>query len=159
MPYYNVTIATLYQSCIADLPGGYFGLKTDSPFTRAFAWVEAENIYAVWKIVQTWFEDMQKGKAWHRRPDPTWRMRAGRKAKPLTQALADELIKELDADFTLEKSRFQGREGPEFARLPAYARLAFAQEVWAALKTDDEMEAEAKRRLEEGETFPNTGEP
>ena len=67
MPYYNVTPHTLYQSCMSsawEWSGG------DDPLTRARAWVEAENVYEVWKLVQTWYDMVNSGEADNRFPDP-----------------------------------------------------------------------------------------
>ena len=70
MPYYNVTPHTLYQSCMSsawEWSGG------DDPVTRARAWVEAENVYEMWKLVQKWFEFIENGSATDRFPDPYWK--------------------------------------------------------------------------------------
>jgi len=149
MPYFNVTAQTLYQSCIAASP---YSSGHSDPFEKARAWVEAENIEAVWKLVQKWFLLMQSGEAEMRYPDPTWSEQEGR--APLTPELADMIVKELDADFEVERGRFQGRRPPEFARLSAVARLAFAQDLLGILKTDQTIRAEAKDRLAAGEVLP-----
>ena len=55
MPYYNVTVHTLYLSCMSsawEWSGG------DDPVTKARAWVEAENVFEVWKLVQVWYDLM-----------------------------------------------------------------------------------------------------
>ena len=64
------------------------------PLKRALAWLEAENMVAVWAVVQKWFEYMESGQAAHMYPDPTWQPKRGR--KPLTPELVDRLIAELD---------------------------------------------------------------
>lgn len=151
MPYYNVTPYSLYQSCMSsawEWSGG------DEPLTCARAWVEAENIHQVWELVQRWFEMMESGEAINRYPDPFWRDKDFPGKVPLTQEVADVFIEELDTDFMLEKSRFQGRLGPEFARLPPHARLAFVQEVYKVIKTSAQIQKEAEERLAAGETLP-----
>jgi hypothetical protein len=122
--------------------------------TRARAWVEAENVYEVWKLVQHWFDLMNSGEAMNRFPDPYWDDSKYPDKYVLTQEIADAFIEEMDADFMLEKSRFQGRLAPEFARLPAHARLAFVQEAYPLIKTSSQISQEAERRLAAGETLP-----
>ncbi len=151
MPYYNVTPHTLYQSCMSsawEWSGG------DDPVMRARAWVEAENVYEVWKLVQKWFEFIDAGDAENHYPDPNWDDSSYPGKVSLTQDVADTFIEEMDADFMLEKSRFQGRLSPEFARLPSHARLAFAQDAYGIMKTGADINAEADKRLAEGETLP-----
>jgi hypothetical protein len=151
MPYYNVTAHTLYQSCISS---AWEWSGQDDPLTRARAWVEAENIYEVWKLVQRWFELMENGGADHRYPDPYWNDEDHPGKVTLTQDVADTFIEEMDADFMLEKNRFQGRLAPEFIRLPAHARMAFVQDAYKVIKTSKQVEKEAKERLDSGETLP-----
>lgn len=156
MPYYNVTVNTLYQSCMKNDWGS---LRNDDPFNRALAWVEAENVYEMWTLVQKWFEVMESGEAIHRYPDPFWRDDDYPGKVPLTQDVADKFIEEMDADFYLEKSRFrdgQGimREPPDFSRLPPHARLAFVQDAYKIIKTSSEIRKEAEERLAAGETLP-----
>lgn len=146
MPYHNVTARTLYDSCRSD--------RGDRPMTEAMAWIEAENVEAVWKVVQAWFESMEAGKAVDRYPDPFWTAKDEEGRAPLTQELADHIIAELDADFELERGRFPQGRGPQFVRLPPHARMAFAQELYRVMKTEADMEAEAARRASHGERFP-----
>jgi hypothetical protein len=127
--------------------------------TRARAWVEAENVYEIWKLVQRWFELMNSGEAANRFPDPYWDDSKHPDKHALTQEIADAFIEEMDADFMLEKSRFQGRLAPEFARLPAHARLAFVQEAYPLIKTSKQINQEAEMRLASGETLPPTVRP
>ncbi len=151
MPYYNVTPHTLYQSCMSsawEWSGG------DDPLTRARAWVEAENVFEMWQLVQQRFELMESGEAADRYPDPFWRDDDYPEKRPLSQEVADSFIEEMDADFMLEKSRFQGRLAPEFARLPDASRLAFVQEGYKIVKTSAEIQKEAEKRLESGEVLP-----
>ena len=151
MPYYNVTPHTLYQSCMSsawEWSGG------DDPVMRARAWVEAENVYEVWNLVQRWFQLIDSGDAVNHYPDPNWDDSQHPGKVYLTQDVADTFIEEMDADFMLEKSRFQGRLAPEFARLPSHARLAFTQEAYGIMKTSADRNAEADRRLATGETLP-----
>lgn len=151
MPYYNVTPHTLYQSCMSsawEWSGG------DDPLTRARAWVEAENVYEMWKLVQTWYDMINSGEAENRFPDPYWDDSKHSDKAVLTQELADTFIEEMDADFMLEKSRFQGRLAPEFIRLPAHARIAFVQDAYGLIKTSATINSEADERLAGGETMP-----
>ncbi len=151
MPYYNVTAHTLYQSCMAsawEWSGG------DDPVMRARAWVEAENVYEVWRLVQRWFELIDSGDAANHYPDPNWDDSQHPGKVSLTQDVADTFIEEMDADFMLERSRFQGRLSPEFARLPSHARLAFTQEAYGIMKTSADINEEADKRLAAGETLP-----
>ncbi len=121
---------------------------------RARAWVEAENIYEVWELVQMWFELVDSDSADNHYPDPNWDDSQHPAKVSLTHDVADKFIEEMDADFMLEKSRFQGRLSPEFARLPSHARLAFAQEAYGILKTSVDINTEADRRLVAYETLP-----
>ena len=147
MPYLNVDVRSLYEVCLSQYQG--------HPMQAAMAWVEAENVQAVWKIVQTWFELTQSGEVQHRFPDPFWNQDQHPDRRPVDTETADQLIAELDADFELERGRLPGGLGPEFARLPPHARLAFAQEVWRASKSPKEIEGEATRRALMGEKFPS----
>ena len=136
----------------------YFAVQPPKPSTPeaiAFAWVEAENIIAIRAIVCRWFELLQAGQADGRYPDPQWQQPKGK--KPLTPELADRLVAELDADFELEKHRFPESDvnnGPCFHRLKPWARMAFAQEFYNAIKTEAQIEEEAVSRLKAGEKFP-----
>ncbi|MCI0441240.1 MAG: hypothetical protein L0177_19230 [Chloroflexi bacterium] len=156
MPYYNVTPQTLYQSCMSS---AWEWSGSDDPLTRARAWVEAENIYAMWKLVQEWFEMMESGEAFNRYPDPFWKDDDYPDKLPLTQDVVDIFIQEMDADFMLEKSRFQGRLAPEFARLPPHARMAFVQDSYKLIKTSSQIQKEAEGRLAAGETLPPAPRP
>lgn len=143
MDYRNTTVRDLYRTC-RD--------RGATELDEAMAWVEAENIAAVWKVVARWFQYIESGEAAHRYPDPKWQTPKGRAS--LTLERADQLIKEMDADFEIESYRFPSGGGPDFKRLPAHARMAFAQEVYGVLKTEAEIEEEASRRLKAGERFP-----
>ena len=150
MVYQNITPRTLYQSCMPGPWGQTTG--NDNDLIRACAWVEAENVYAVWKVVCDWFDALEDGSVQHRLPDPLWQPPEGK--APLTQEAADTLIEHLDDDFMLERTRFRGRLAPEFSRLEAPQRLAFAQAIWDVLKTRSQVIDEAKRRLDAGEELP-----
>ncbi len=122
---------------------------------RACAWVEAAYTFAIRSVLQRWFELIEAGTAEDRRPDPFWTCPAGK--KPLTQELADLLIAELDADFYVEQGRFDHMNklaGPDFLRLTPSARLALCQELYGLLRTDEEIMAEARARLQAGELVP-----
>ena len=151
MPYYNVTTSTLYQSCLS---GFWEWSDRDDPMVKARAWVEAENIFEMWKLVQEWFELMHNGEADNRYPDPYWNDEDYPGKVPLNQEVADEFIEEMDADFMIEKNRFQGRLAPEFSRLPAHARIAFVQDAYKIMKTSTDIEKEAEERLGAGESLP-----
>lgn len=146
MPHENVDVRSLYNAC-----SGHYG---DQDIHRAMAWVEAENVEAVWKVVQAWFELMEAVRAADRYPDPFWEAKHPAKKRPVTQEVADKLIAELDADFQLEDRRFPDGKGPEFSRLPAHARVAFAQDVYEVMSSEGEIEAEAKQRVRRGERLP-----
>lgn len=122
---------------------------------EAAAWVEAENTYAIWEVVQKWFEYMEQDTADNNYPDPEWVSRSG--LKQLTQELADRLVEEIDEDFGIEKNRFHDlevEEGPNFCRLSFHARLAFAQEICDTLKTYKEIVDEAENRKAKNEIIP-----
>ena len=159
MPWDNVTATTLYQSCLSANSVLSIGYSTGDPKklreAHARAWVEAENTFLVWEIVQAWFLMMNSGEALNRYPDPTWKDEDYPTKASLTQDVADLFISEMDADFMLEKSRFNGKLPPEFARLPAHARLAFVQEMYRLpIKTAAEIAEEADERLAAGEVIP-----
>lgn len=98
---------------------------------------------------------IESGEALNRYPDPLWNDADYPGKAQLTQEVADLFVEEMDADFMLEKSRFQGKLAPEFARLPAYARLAFVQEMYRLpIKTEADIVVEARSRLASGETIP-----
>jgi|GEM_PF-1841100 hypothetical protein len=156
MPYYNVTAHTLYLSCMSsawEWSGG------DDSVTKARAWVEAENVFEVWKLVQVWYDLMSTGEAENRYPDPFWDDSKHSEKAVLTQDFADVFIEEIDADFMLEKSRFQGRLAPEFIRLPVHARIAFVQDAYGLIKTSTQIKSEADEPLTGGETMPPLSRP
>ena len=97
---------------------------------------------------------MESSEAQYRHPDPRWNGEDYPNKVPLTQKVADRFIEEMDADFLLEKSRFEGKEAPDFARLPSHARLAFVQEAYGILKTTKEISKEAEKRFATGEIMP-----
>jgi len=126
---------------------------------RAKAWVEAENIHEVWGLVQKWFALMESGEAENHYPDPTWEDGDYPNNAALTSKVADKFIEEIDADFMIEKNRFQGRSAPEFSRLPPHARLAFVQEAYRLIKTQSAIDEEAQERLDKGEVMPPPSVP
>lgn len=144
MPWYDVTPEKMMDSCRLDWA------TKDRP--EAYAYVEAENVARVWEVVQEWYEAMESGDASDRYPDPDWTDPPGR--RNLTQELADAMILEMDADFDLEKNRYPDGRGPEFKRLPAHARLAFAQQLRLVMKSPAEIEQETRERLAKGEPLP-----
>lgn len=159
MPYYNVDAKTLANSLVS-LDGDLWRRKlnevNEKGLKAACQWVEAENIENVFALMQAWFKKMESGEADSITPDPRWKPRHS--DFEMTTELADKIITEIDADFDLEKSRFQGRGAPDYNRLNPTARIAFAQEIYDNLMTLEEIEAEARRRLAEGEEFPKDGQ-
>ncbi len=118
-------------------------------FNLACAWVEAENVWEVRKLVCRWFDDLESGAANVQYPDPF--------KSTLSQEEADSLIKELDEEFYREKGRWGSlsvEAGPEFSRLASHARIVFVEELKAVLKSRDEIIEEARERLESGEQLP-----
>ncbi len=153
MPYYNVTTHTLYQSIIsAD-----WGMNTRTAIEKAEQWVEAENTTAVFALISAWFELIESGEAELKQPDPFWESPESK--APLTLEVADKFISEMDEDFMMERSRFQGRLAPEFSRLSPQARMAFMQAVYGVILTTVEIKAEAARRLGMGEEIPPKANP
>jgi hypothetical protein len=146
MVWYNVTPHVLYQSLVPTI-----GDARD-PLVRARAWVEAVYIYDVYEKINEWWKMIETGEAFERVPDPTWQNLPGR--TPLTQAVADKFIGELDADFLLERNRFDGKKPPDFHRLPPAARFAFVQEVSSIQLSEKEIETIAQARLAAGEQLP-----
>ena len=155
MPYYNVSPRMLYQSCLSN-NADWSGNATD--LIKARAWVEAENIFQMWELVQKWFELMESGEAENRYPDPFWKDEDFSDKVLLTQEVAHAFIEEMDADFMLEKNRFQGRLAPEFARLPAHARMAFVQDAYKIIKTSHQINDETDKRLSSGDSLPPPAE-
>lgn len=143
MPYYNVTAHVLYQSCLVN----WVSYGDASPLEKACSWVEAENTFEIWKIIQKWFDFIENDDAINKYPDPYSDVK-------ISIEMADKVIKEIDEDFMLEKSRFQGRLAPEFSRLPNHSRIAFIQEVSLILKTMDEIKSEAIEKVKSGELVP-----
>mgnify|MGYP001610454007 FL=1 len=139
---YVVDTRSLYDVCFDK----WRGERPD--FQAACAWTEASNTMVVWKLIQRWFERMEDGTA--EKAYPSFRAMK----RQVTQEMADELVEELDADFEIEHHRFPEGYGPEFCRLSSLARLAFAQEMAQVMKTDEEIQAEAAKRLAEGELMP-----
>ena len=149
MFYQNMPVADVYRQC-------YRGTVPPTPGSKeaTVAWLEAVNILDVWKVVQDWFEAMQRGEANNRYPDPAWANGDGPMKKDVTQEIADRLVVEMDEDFDLERTRFPGGRGPGFQRLAPHARLAFAQQYFAIVKTAQQLEAGAEDLLLRGVTLP-----
>lgn len=151
MPYYNVTAHTLYQSVISA--NWDFSTQNDI-LVKAKAWIEAENIVETWKLVQEWFEMMENDTADNQYPDPMWDSDLYPDMKPLTQDLAEEMVEEFDADFQLEKNRFQGRSGPEFKRLASHSQLAFAQAIYRITLSQQEITTRAEKLVSSEASIP-----
>ena len=148
MPYFNVGPETLYTSIIS-------ASDSASDVAKARAWIEAENVYEVWQIVQKWFDFMKAKLVGHQLPSPYWQDDLYPDKTKLTQSVADLLVKEIDEDFMLEKTRFMGRKAPNFSRLPPGARLSFAREIYRVMKSQKAINIEADERLAKGEVFPH----
>lgn len=144
-PYYSVDPHSLYQSCLSA--GGEV-----TPIGKARAWVEAENTFEVWKVINNWFNRLQDGTYWSYMASPFWTNPPDKTA--LTQDVVELFVKELDEDFMLEKSRFQGKKPPEFSRLPFGPKFAFVQECYKIMKSSKAINAEADERLANGEKMP-----
>lgn len=146
--YFNVFPSRLYDSCLNDVPSN---LKDEKKC--AYAWIEAENIYAVWEIVQKWFELLEGGQTNNIFPDPFWKHSNYPKKKKLTQEVANNFIKELEADLEIE-TRYNSSLSSGFDRLSSHARLAFVQAIYQVMKTSEEILEEVEIRLANGEKLP-----
>ena len=148
--YSSTTTKNLYQAGIwsEDCPW------EKTPEGRACGWVEAENMMAVWRLVEDWFLAMEDGTADSRYPDPNWAQPGDR--EPLSQELADRIIEEMEEDFLIEERRMlnMGKKPPEFSRLAPHARMAFAQQIYAIMKPLWAIREEAKERAAAGESLP-----
>ena len=122
--------------------------------TRARAWVEAENVFEMWKLVQVWYDLMNSGEADNRYADPFWDDSKHSEKAVLMQDLSCVFIEEMDPDFMLEKSGFQGKLASEFIRLPAHARIPFLQHLYGLIKTSAEINSESYDSLAWEETMP-----
>ena len=146
--YKDTTVEMLAAACFDN--GTLYGSQPGNYRTRAVSRIEAENIDAVWKVVSRWFQHMEHGEAALHMPDPFWKDLPGK--RPLTQSVADKLAAEVEADFEMERNRFPAGGGPGFSCLSAPERLAFAQEVWRAVKS-------TARLIEEARAAPLPPEP
>ena len=125
-------------------------------FSPARRWVEAENTSAVFAVIMDWYNMLEAGIAELQYPDPAWRDSDYPELTPLTPEHVDQLIAEIDADFEREHDRFPEttRLGPDFGRLRPHARMAFAQAIYRVLKSEGQMEAEARSKPDAGEALP-----
>lgn len=153
MPYYNVNVHTLYQSCISASWDWHTNPKNDL-LIQAKAWVEAENAIEIWGLIQEWFEMLENNTAIHQYPDIFWENDKYPDLKPLTQDVADEFVEELDADFMLEKNRFQGRGAPDFNRLAPHSRMAFAQAFYRITMSEKQITEKARELVDAGTKIP-----
>jgi len=146
MPYSNTSLRMLYNSALS----GYTPLS--GPILKMQALIEAENIEKVWDLVTEWFHAMESGETEMRRPDPFFEPPEG--LEDLTEEIADSIVEEIDLDFALEAGRMKsrGQLPPEFKRLGPEARMAFAQEIYHLLKSQADIEAEAKELMNQGFT-------
>lgn len=159
MPWPNVQVKDLYPVCLE-----WWHIQApSSEFASACAWVEAENLWDCRRLIQQWFELLERGETDYHKPDPLWQGKPWE--KPVTQERVDRFISELDADFDKEETRWRnaGNKGrpamPEFHRLSPSARLAFFQEFRAIYLPPDEAQREAQRRLNAGENLPPWNSP
>jgi hypothetical protein len=134
---------SLYVACMPSIWVRDFARDT---FIRAYAWIEAVNVYEVWEIVQKWFEVME-GRELNSSFQQSWWQH---------QATANALVKAWDAGFELERARmeFMGVVAPEFSRLSEYHQLIFMQEICATIKSSTEINKEMEERLGMGEFLP-----
>lgn len=153
MIYENTNVKDLYVSALAS----FSGLQE-----KAEAWVEAQNTEDVWVIVKKWYQHMQDNTAHFKFPDPSWNDAKHPGRRPLTQEIADKIVREMDEDFLIEKNRFPKETGlgPEFVRLPPHARVAMAQELYGVAMTKGEIKAAAQKLLDQGmrEFPPKSGQ-
>lgn len=136
-PYESTDLADLYRSCRIEL-------KSDSQ-----AWVMAEMVMEIRRVACEWFKAMEDDSAWGRRPDP--------RGKMVSKEEADRIVMTMEDDFNVERPRWLNygvTDGPGFTRLHDSNRLAFAQEISAALKSENEIKQEVERRLQAGEKLP-----
>lgn len=106
-----------------------------------------EQIDAVFGILEDWFRAIEDGTAQHRFPDPAFEAPQGR--PPITAALVEDLIRELDREIDIDAFGVQGRRfgadaTSEFHRLGSPQRLALVQELMAVLFTEEEMSKKAE---------------
>lgn len=136
--YSDTTIRDIYNSIVMP------------QIERGLAWVIAENTYAVRAIIIKWFKALESGSAFKKHPNLL--------DNSISMEKANKLVEELDAEFDVEfenrKESIGADASADFRRLPPYARLAFAQELFKVLKTEEQLEKELKKRLENGEVIP-----
>lgn len=162
MTYNGTNVLSLFTSSSAYW-GDHKATRGSTQLQRTAAWLEAENIDAMFKVVVKWFRLLESGKADLVKPDPYWNDNDYPHFEPLTDKIVDRLIEETDADFNEERSRAQARNQalPEFNRLSKSARRAFAQDLYRVMCPEKAIIKEAKRRVKAGEKIPidveNTG--
>jgi len=106
-----------------------------------------EQIDTVFEILEDWYQAIESGTAHHRLPDPSFESPQGR--PPITQALVQEFIKELDREIDIDAFGVQGRRysadaSSEFHRLDFPQRVALVQQLMTALLNEKEMSKKAE---------------
>lgn len=140
-PFAHVALADLFNSCLHH--------NEREPIDFAIKWVESEYVLKIRSKCNEWFRLMVTGEHKKRLPDPMndeW-----------SEERARHLVEELEADFEVESGRWKGlnvEDGPGFDELTGPPLIAFAQDLGQFLKTDEEIEQEAKERFESGEEIP-----
>ena len=141
MSYADITIDQIFEVTRA-------GKNRHDRYVMAYAWIEAENIMDLRQLISNWFQLIETGESDGTYPSIN---------SSITQKEADHLIEELDADFQIERARFPDSDpeaGPAFVRLLPHSRLAFVEEIKKILKQSDQLEYEARKRIDSGEIIP-----
>lgn len=118
--------------------------STTSPEQREIA---QEQIDSLFTVLEDWFQAIEDGTVHHRLPDPTFELRPGR--PPITEALVDEFIKELDREIDTDAFGSQGRKyeadaSSEFHRLDYPQRVALVQQLIGIMLSEKEMGQKAE---------------
>jgi len=101
-----------------------------------------EQIDTVFEILESWFLAIENGTADHRLPDPSFEPPEGR--PPMSEALVEEFIIELDREIDTDAFGFQGLKygadaSSEFHRLAFPQRLALVQQLMTVVLNESEM--------------------
>ena len=136
--YKNLSTHDIFLSLIDS---SILDLDRTTSLTPAAQWCTAEMIMSIRRKCQDWIDLMKTNDLSSKHPDMT--------NKNWTMSRAKNLVRVLDEDFDVEKGRWASigvDAGPEFSRLTGGALLAFAQEIGSLLRTDDQLEIEARTR-------------
>ena len=118
-----------------------------------------EQIEAVFAILEDWYQAIENGTADHRLPDPTFVPPPGR--PPITEALVEEFIRELDREIDIDALGSRGKSykadaSSEFHRLAYPQRLALIQALMRVLLSEEEMAQKAEERRAERAAPPQS---